>query len=94
MNDSVKGSGIDANLNSYITFIEIYKKTIKTSLQTYEAILETISQILRRVRAHFDSSASQVVNLEKMKEKSKASVLDHQNFTVNLQVCLPKPGGT
>ena len=86
MNDSVKEQGIDCNLKSYITFIEIYKKTIKASLQTYEDLLQKIGQILARVTTHFEASASQVVSLEKMKEKSKAAVVDHQNFTVNLQV--------
>ena len=62
------------------------RKTIKASLQTYEDLLQKIGQILARVTTHFEASASQVVSLEKMKEKSKAAVVDHQNFTVNLQV--------
>ena len=81
LNDSVKGHGavgIYPNLKSYITFIEIFKKSIKVNLATYEAMLSKISQILSRIRAHFESSAQQVVSLEKMKEQSKASIQEYQ----------------
>ena len=84
-NQEIKGkkNQIPSNLSSYVCFIEIFKKYIKLSLQSYEEVLEKIRKIVTRIKNHFDTSEDQVVNLDKMKEKAKLTSQEHQNVSVN-----------
>ena len=78
-----KKNQIPSNLNSYVCFIEIFKKYIKLSLQSYEEVLQKIRKIVTRIQTHFEFSEDQVVNLDKMKEKAKLTSQEHQNVSVN-----------
>ena len=78
-----KRNQIPSNLNSYVCFIEIFKKYIKLSLQSYEEVLQKIRKIVTRIQTHFEFSEDQVVNLDKMKEKAKLTSQEHQNVSVN-----------
>ena len=78
-----KMNQIPSNLNSYVCFIEIFKKYIKLSLQSYEEVLQKIRKIVTRIQTHFEFSEDQVVNLDKMKEKAKLTSQEHQNVSVN-----------
>ena len=86
-NDKIKGkknqTSIPSNLSSYVCFIELFKKCIKLSLQSYEEVLQKIRKIVARIERHFEFSEDQVVNLDKMKEKSKLTSQEHQNVSVN-----------
>ena len=84
-NREIKGkkNQIPSNLSSYVCFIEIFKKYIKLSLQSYEEVLEKIRKIVSRIKNHFETSDDQVVNLDKMKEKAKLTSQEHQNLSVN-----------
>ena len=74
---------LPSNLNSYVCFIDIFKKYIKLSLQSYEEVLQKIRKIVTRIERHFEFSEDQVVNLDKMKEKSKLTSQEYQNVSVN-----------
>ena len=78
-----KKNQIPSNLSSYVCFIEIFKKYIKLSLQSYEDVLQKIRKIVTRIKNHFEFSEDQVVNLDKMKEKAKLTSQEHQNVSVN-----------
>ena len=78
-----KMNQIPSNLNSYVCFIEIFKKYIKLSLKSYEEVLQKIRKIVTRIQTHFEFSEDQVVNLDKMKEKAKLTSQEHQNVSVN-----------
>ena len=86
-NENIKGrkdqASIPSNLSSYVCFIELFKKYIKLSLKSYEEVLQKIRKIVTRIERHFEFSEDQVVNLDKMKEKSKLTSQEHQNVSVN-----------
>ena len=86
-NEKIRGkknqTSIPSYLSSYVCFIEIFKKYIKLSLQSYEEVLKKIGKIVSRIERHFEFSEDQVVNLDKMKEKSKLTSQEHQNVSVN-----------
>ena len=46
-------------------------------------MLKKIRKIVTRIERHFEFSEDQVVNLDKMKEKSKLTSQEHQNVSVN-----------
>ena len=80
-----KGFPISPDLSSFVNFVEIFLKQVKTSLKYYEEILAKIQFTLEKIQKHSEFSDSQVVQLDQMKENSKSSVLEHQNMTIKLQ---------
>ncbi len=73
---------VKADLNSYVAFMEVFMKFIKTTIQDYQEILSKIETIVSHVQKHFEFSTEQMLILEKHREKSKATVAEHQAMMV------------
>ena len=78
-----KKNQIPSNLSSYVCFIEIFKKYIKLSLESYEEVLQKIKKIVTRIKRHFEFSEDQIGTLDKMKDKAKHTSHEHQTVSVN-----------